>query len=88
MVLRLETGEHDAATSAVYQSLVDRKLQYWRGGDITLRVAAGAPEASAVVARMSTRSTKDQMPSLATETVDGDGIAAVRAWIASLPVSP
>ena len=88
MVMRLETREHDAATSAVYASLVDRKLQYWRGGTITLRVAAGAPEASAVVARMSTRGTEDQMPPLATEAVDGDGVAAVRAWIASLPVSP
>ena len=56
--MRLETGEHDAATSAMYASLVDRKLQYWRGGTITLRVAAGAPEASAVVARMSTRGTE------------------------------
>jgi mono/diheme cytochrome c family protein len=85
MVLRLEIGEHDAATSAVYKSLVDRGLQYWRGGAITLRVAAGDPEASAVVARMSTRGTDDQMPPLGTEALDDDGLAAVRAWIAALP---
>jgi len=88
MVLRLETGEHDAATSAVYQSLVDRELQHWRGGAITLRVAAGDPAASAVVARMATRGTEDQMPPLATEDVDDDGVAALRAWIASLSVAP
>jgi cytochrome c553 len=85
MVMRLGTGEHDAATSGVYTSLVGRTLQYWRGGAITVRVAPGDPDASAIVARMSVRGSDDQMPPLATERVDDDGVAAVRAWIALLP---
>jgi len=84
MVLRLSTEDVDVATSAVYQSLANQPLQYWRGGAIKVRVAPGAPDASAIVARMSTRGTDDQMPPLATELVDADGLAAVRAWIASL----
>jgi mono/diheme cytochrome c family protein len=54
-----------------------------------VRVAPGLPDASAIVARMSTRGTDDQMPPLATEFVDPDGVAAVRAWVASLaPATP
>jgi len=85
MVLRLSTSDFDVTTSAVYQSIASRPLQYWRGGAITERLAPGLPDASAIVARMSARGTDDQMPPLATEFVDPDGLAAVRAWIASLP---
>ncbi len=60
-------------------------MQYWRGGAITQRVAPGDPDASAVVARMSARGSKDQMPPLATEATDSTGIGKVRRWIASLP---
>jgi cytochrome c553 len=85
MVLRLTTHETDAPSSDVYRSLVGQTLQYWRGGVITKRVAPGDPDASAIVARMSARGTDDQMPPLATEEIDPTGIAAVRAWIGSLP---
>jgi hypothetical protein len=85
MVLRLTTHETDAPSSDVYKSLVGVTLQYWRGGAITQRVAPGDPDASAIVARMSARGTKDQMPPLATEVIDPAGIGKVRAWIASLP---
>jgi hypothetical protein len=73
MVLRLGTSERDVATSAMYASLVGRALQYWRGGAITARVTAGAPDTSAIVARMSTRGTDDQMPPLGTEEIDPNG---------------
>jgi mono/diheme cytochrome c family protein len=84
MVLRLGTGDRDVETSAVYQSIVGHPLQYWRGGAITSRVVAGAPDASAIVARMSVRGTDDQMPPLATEQIDPAGVEAVRTWIQSL----
>jgi hypothetical protein len=85
MVLRLNVGERAAAGSQLYTSLVGQKLQYWRGGAITLRVAPGDPDISAVTARMHTRGSKDQMPPLATEIVDLDGFALVRDWIKQLP---
>ena len=85
MTLRLGTAETDVASSDLYRSLVGQLLQYWRGGAITLRVVAGNPDASAIVARMSARGDKNQMPPLATEAIDPMGIAKVRASIAALP---
>jgi len=85
MVLRLNVGERDPASSQLVTSLVGQKLQYWRGGAITLRVTPGEPDTSAVTARMHTRGSKDQMPPLATEIVDLDGFALVRDWIKQLP---
>jgi len=84
MVMRLETDETDLASTGLYRSLVGKDLQYWRGGAITERVAPGDPAASAVVARMSTRGTDDQMPPLATEELDPAGVAKVTSWISSL----
>jgi hypothetical protein len=93
MVLRLTVADRDAATSGVVASIVGKTLDYWRGGAITLRVDPGHPDMSALVARMSARGPKgqtpgqlsDQMPPLATEIVDPDGIAAVSQWISALP---
>ncbi|HEX4403979.1 MAG TPA: hypothetical protein VH560_04075 [Polyangia bacterium] len=87
MLLRWTAADRDAATSAVVASIVDQPLQYWRGGTIKLRVDPGAPAMSALIARMSTRGSKDQMPPLATEIIDPAGIAAVGAWISGLPTT-
>jgi mono/diheme cytochrome c family protein len=84
MVLRLRVADRDLLTSEVYQSIVDTKLEYWRGGAIKLRVAPAQPDASAIAARMETRGSDNQMPPLATEIVDTAGIELVRAWITSL----
>jgi hypothetical protein len=84
MVLRSVVADTGLDTSAVYQSLVNVPLQYWKGGAITVRVAPGQPDQSAVIARMSARGNNDQMPPLATEVVDSTGLATVSAWIAGL----
>jgi hypothetical protein len=84
MVLRLQIADREAETSGVFRSLVEKPLQYWRGGATTFRVIPGDPEASAIVDRMQLRGSKDQMPSLATEMVDPVGLAIVRHWIAGL----
>ena len=47
-------------------------------------VAAGSPERSIVVSRMSRRG-PGQMPQLATTIVDERALELVRQWIASLP---
>jgi hypothetical protein len=85
MVLRLTVAEQDPAKSELYTTTVGTPLQYWRGGAITLRAKAGDPDTSAILARMKARGTKDQMPSLATEIIDPDGVEAVRAWLTGLP---
>lgn len=48
-------------------------------------IAPGDPEQSAVVYRDRQRGSEMQMPPLATHSVDESGVAAVTAWISSLP---
>ncbi|HEY3592644.1 MAG TPA: hypothetical protein VGL13_02180, partial [Polyangiaceae bacterium] len=84
MVLRLTMADRDVTTSGVYGSIVGQKIEYWRGGAITLRVSPAQPDMSGILVRMLARGNRDQMPPLATEITDPIGIAAVRAWIASL----
>ena len=85
MVLRSVVADTGLDTSAVYRSIVNVPLQYWRGGAITVRVAPGQPDGSAIVARMSARGNDDQMPPLATELVDSTGLDTIRQWISGLP---
>ena len=84
MVLRSVVADAGLDASAVYRSLVNVRLQYWRGGAITVRVSPGQPDQSAVVARMSARGSDDQMPPLATEIIDTAGLETVRQWISGL----
>jgi hypothetical protein len=87
MRLRLELDASAVDTSAVIASLVGVPLQYYRGqaGAVSLRVVPGHPEQSGVIARMNVRGPKEQMPPLATEEVDAEGVDVVRRWIAALP---
>jgi hypothetical protein len=84
MVLRLQVSEQVAADTAMWKSLIGRRLQSYRS-TLTMRVVAGDPETSALLVRMKLRGSKDQMPSLATELVDPMGVQAVSTWISSLP---
>lgn len=88
MVLRMKIAERDVKASELYMSIVGQKLQYFRGGAVTLRVDPGQPDTSAVIERMTSRTPKIQMPPLATEFVDPDGLALIRQWITSLSASP
>ena len=80
------TEEHDAANVRPVPVAGRRALQYWRGGAITLRVAPGAPDASAIVARMSARGYGSDAVARHRRRRP-DGLAHVRAWIAALPPS-
>ena len=52
---------------------------------VSVRIQPGDPSASAIHLRMSDRGSPVQMPPLGTELVDSTGVAAVDAWINSLP---
>lgn len=84
MVLRLDVPSPSPEETRLYQSVVGQELQYYRAEPGTLRVSPGAPESSALIARMSTRGLKEQMPPLASEAVDAEGLELVRRWIAGL----
>ena len=84
MNLRLALSDARPEDTATYRSTIDEALQYFESGPFELRVAPGAPDQSGLLFRMTERGPKTQMPPLATEQVDDDGIAAVRAWIEAL----
>jgi len=85
MVLRLDVDSGSAEDTRLYGSVVGKMLQYYRAEAGTLRVVPHDPENSALIQRMQVRGPKEQMPPLATEEVDSDGITKVKEWIASLP---
>ena len=87
MLLRIDTGAAGVDTTPIVSGLVDVPLQYYRAedGGPTLRVVPGHPEQSGLVARMNVRGPREQMPPLATERIDEQGVAAVSRWIEGLP---
>jgi len=66
-------------------SAVDQDTQIFRDQHVGARIAPGNPEMSAITYRMKARGNNAQMPPLATEHVDEEGLAAVTAWIEGLP---
>ena len=84
MILRLAVSEHDPMTTQIYQSTVGVPLEQWIGRGYTTRIIAGDPDNSAVFVRMSSRAANVQMPPLATEYVDPNGMGLLRTWISSL----
>jgi hypothetical protein len=84
MVLRLDAESPSLEETRLFRSVVGQALQYYRADPGTLRVAPGDPAASALLQRMQVRGPKEQMPPLATEEIDAQGLEIVRRWIASL----
>jgi hypothetical protein len=84
MVLRLAATETDAAATQLYQSTVGVPLQQWLNHGYADRIVAGDADTSAIPYRMSQRTANMQMPPIATEVPDSDGIELVRQWIDSL----
>jgi hypothetical protein len=84
MMLRLDVSSSTPEETRLFQSVVGRELQYYRADPGTLRVSPGAPESRAQIARRNLRGPKEQMPPLATEAVDSEGLELVRRWIAGL----
>jgi hypothetical protein len=83
MMLRLMLADRTPADTAACRTTWGVALFRFRSDAVSLRVAPGDPAASGIVYRMSARGSMTQMPPLATEHTDPDGIAAVRAWIAA-----
>lgn len=84
MILRLDVGETDAATTQIIQTTVGQDLEVWLNHGYTKRIVPGDPDQSAVFYRMSQRTMMVQMPPVATEFTDPNGLDLVRTWIQSL----
>jgi len=84
MVLRLDVGDRDVATSQVFRTTVGVPLENWINHGYTNRIVASDPDNSALLYRMTQRTMTIQMPPIATEYADPTGIDLVRTWIQSL----
>lgn len=85
MNLRLNFADRTPEATTIWRTTVDVATEAFHTPGIVKRVARHDAAGSALLYRMTKRRTVAQMPSLATKTVDSDGVAAVRAWISSLP---
>jgi hypothetical protein len=87
---RLSFADADVANTGTYTTMVNQKTQLFVGLGCNYRIAGGSPADSCVHFRMNergddaTKNTK-QMPPVASEVVDKDGLATIDAWIATLP---
>ncbi|MEY4576229.1 MAG: hypothetical protein RL701_932, partial [Pseudomonadota bacterium] len=90
LTLTSVVGTASVADTSVYKGAVCKCLTRWwgkptsDGGTYKWRIAAGDAAHSGIIARMGARGTSDQMPSLGSEKVDVDGIAAISTWIDTL----
>ena len=80
--LRLYVDERDVKTTKLYTTNVNQSTEKYLA--VPYRIEGGNATNSAVWARMNRRD-KDQMPPLGTEIVHAGGLAAVKAWIDTLP---
>jgi hypothetical protein len=72
--------------TAAYRTSVNQPLKGWVDKGYVFRIAPGSADASGVVGRISTRRPGDQMPEIATEIVDPDGVLIINKWIDQLPI--
>jgi hypothetical protein len=84
MNLQLASANTPAELATGYVTTVGVAVQF-NGGGATQRIAPQDPANSAILRRISVRGINTaQMPLLATEVVDQDGIAMLTAWVESL----
>lgn len=85
MNLWLGVDETTVSTTATYLTAVGQPNTTFNDQNVTARIEPGDPSSSAVWFRMNQRGNNAQMPPLASEATDPDGIAAVETWITNLP---
>jgi hypothetical protein len=88
MRLRVLTNQTSVETTDTYLTAVRVPTTVFNclglGIGICQRIAPGLPAESAIIMRMSSRTSGVQMPPIATELTDQAGIDAVTAWIGTL----
>lgn len=83
LTLRLDVTQQRVEDTSTYKT-VGAAVDHWTDKGFALEIEAGAPDRSAVVARMQSRDKDDAMPPFASEKVDPDGVELVRSWISTL----
>lgn len=82
--LRLSSADTSPDAALAQRTTLQVPLQFFRRTSARWRVAAGQPDESALLQRMSQPDPLIRMPPLGTEQIDAAGVEIVRAWIESL----
>ena len=82
--LRLMSNNTTVESTNAYRTAVGQLLSDYQAEGMTMRIAPGAPEQSAIFHRMNGRGDENQMPPVGTAKVDTNGLAKVQAWIANM----
>jgi hypothetical protein len=86
LLLWTPVGTKSLDASPVGQTAIARKALFSGFAPATTcRIAPGSPDDSVLVRRMESREDSVAMPRIATEHVDPDGVALIRAFIAAMP---
>jgi mono/diheme cytochrome c family protein len=85
MNLWLDVDQTSVETTSAYLTAVGKANKIFNDQHVTARIEPGVPDTSSILYRMSQRGNNAQMPPLASDQVDAAGVAAVKAWILSLP---
>jgi hypothetical protein len=83
MTLRLSVGAATVQATETYKTAVDQPTTALT--TLPYRIAGQEPGQSEVLAAMSARGGREQMPPLATGVVDTTGLAQITAWVQTLP---
>ncbi len=82
--LWLNVGLSSVEETAAWRTAVDQPTQLFKDQHVSGRAIPGNPTESAMLYRMAQRGNNAQMPPLATEVSDPEGIAVVSDWIEGL----
>jgi cytochrome c553 len=90
MDMRIKAGDSDVALTDTYATVVNQPVDFFQGFGCTHRIAGMDLTNSCVHFRMTERGSDTvpnmaQMPPIGTDVQDDTGIAAIAAWIATLP---
>ncbi len=83
--LWLDAGLESVQQTGAWTTAVNQPTTLFKDQHISGRIVPGHPDESALLYRMGQRGNNAQMPPLGTIYVDTEGVAALQAWIESLP---
>ena len=83
--LWLDVEASSVEETAAFATAVSQPNQLFNDQHVSGRIVPGNPDESAVIYRMKQRGNIAQMPPLASDVADADGLEVVREWIESLP---
>ena len=82
--LWLDVGLSSVEETGAWRTAVDQPTQIFNDQHVVGHIVSGRPQESALVYRMAQRGNTAQMPPVASEIVDVEGLATVTAWIEGL----